>query len=104
MTVKKKFQGMSPHRYKSDPLEKRFAEIWQNQNDRGTATLDFLMDETNRGRPNPPVSDRDRLVSSTVIQWLGSPVGQCFLVEVLSSSQGGAFREFLSSEMRDKKR
>jgi hypothetical protein len=104
MRIKKQFQGMSPHRYKSDPLEKKFAEKWQEQNDRGTATLEFLMDETNRGRPEPPVSNRDRLVSNTVVQWLGSPVGQCFLVEVLSSPQGRAFREYLASEMKEKKR
>jgi hypothetical protein len=42
MRIKKQFQGMSPHRYKSDPLEKKFAEKWQEQNDRGTATLEFL--------------------------------------------------------------
>ena len=64
--IKKKFQGMSPHRYKTDPLEKKFAEAWQEQNDTGTPTLDFLMDEGNHGRPNPPISQREQLVANNV--------------------------------------
>lgn len=103
MRVKKQFQGMSPHRYKSDPLEKRFAEAWQKQNDSTRPNLAYLMDENNRGMPKPPLTDRDWLVSSTVMQWLGSPVGQCFLVEMLSKPEGRAFREHLNDAMKDKR-
>lgn len=82
--VKPQFQGLHPYRYKDNPLEKAFAEAWQAENQimpgRPTSTLAYLMDLTNRGEPNPPLTDRDHLVAATVIQWLGSPVGQGFLL------------------------
>lgn len=82
--VKAKFQGMSPYRYGQNPLEKRFAQYWQDLNTRSTtATLDYLMDPGNRGTPVPALTDREWRVANTVIQWLGSPVGFRFLREVL---------------------
>ena len=36
------------------------------------------------GASRAEVSDRDELVAATLIQWLGSPVGQTFLKEVNS--------------------
>lgn len=100
MYIKKKFRGMGQHRFSREPLEKRFAEAWQRLNDtdtpgRARSTLDYLMDESGRGEPNPPLTDRDWLVASTVIQWLGSPVGQCFVAEVMSLDDGHGFREYL---------
>ena len=95
MKIKKKYRGMSPHRYKENPLEKRFAEAWQEWNEEGRGFLTYLMDETNRGEPNPPLSDRDYLVAATVVQWFGSPVGQGCLVEVLSQPEGVIVREGL---------
>ncbi len=53
------------------------------------------MDEKNRGAPNPPLTDRDWLVACTVVQWLGSPVGQHFLEHVLGKSAGKQVRENL---------
>jgi len=95
--IKKQFQGLSPHRYSDNPLEKAFARAWQEANDVeivgvGRATLAYLMDEQNRGMPIPPLTERDWLVANTVIQWLGSPVGQGFLEHILSKRVAAGFR------------
>lgn len=48
----------------------------------GRGTLDYMLAEI----PNEPrgeVTARDRVVAATVIQWLGSPVGRCFLRDML---------------------
>jgi hypothetical protein len=98
--IKARFRGQSPHRYKDNPLERRFAELWQKANDGpngGHTTLDYLMDPTNRGCPSPPLSDRDWQVANTVIQWLGSPVGQVFLREAISGKEGQYFRHELAA-------
>jgi hypothetical protein len=47
----------------------------------GRGTLDYLLAK-NCNDPNGEVTDRDREVAATVIQWLGSPVGQDFVAEV----------------------
>ena len=100
---------MSPYRYKDNPLERKFATEWQRINDTGTpgrtkTTLDYLMDQKNRGEPNPPLSDRDWLVANTVIQWLGSPVGQCFMADVLKGPYGQAFRDHLEVSVMESNR
>ena len=81
-----KNKGMCLHRFKSNPLEQLFAEAWEEMNltppggADGRGTLDYLLAE-NPNRPCGEVTDRDRLVAATVIQWLGSPVGQSFLMQ-----------------------
>lgn len=79
MREKKFPKGLHTHRFKSNPAEKQFAEAWENQNKHGD-NLAHLLDErqVRTGRPNTP-SDRDYQVAATVIQWLGSEVGQNFL-------------------------
>ena len=47
----------------------------------GRGTLDYLLATDNR--PCGDVTPRDAEVAATVIQWLGSPVGQRFVKEVL---------------------
>jgi hypothetical protein len=61
-------------------LEKKFAKAWQESNDRGN-TLAHLMVEGNESRPPEPTKEAAE-VAATIIQWLGSPVGQEFLKEV----------------------
>jgi hypothetical protein len=82
MRVKKRWQGVHHHRYKRYPLEKRFALAWQRINELG-ATLEYSMGDGNR---RAEVTKRDELVAATVIQWLGSPVGQRFMWKVLTSA------------------
>lgn len=105
MTVKKAFQGANSHRYKENPLEKAFAEKWQDANTgpmgRVRTNLDYLMDPSNRGEPNPPLSDRDWLVANTVIQWLGSPVGQNFIRDVILSNDAKDSHMFIDELTRE---
>jgi len=107
LRIKNQFLGISEHRLDREPLEKRFAEAWQRLNDtsnsgRGKSTLDYLMDKDSRGVPDPPLTDRDWLVASTVIQWLGSPVGQCFISEVITLKEGKPFLERLVSVLEER--
>ena len=82
-----KNKGMRQYRFKQNPMEKIFAKAWEERNTDpsgrvdGRGTLDYLLTE-NPDKPCGEVSDRDRIVAATVIQWLGSPVGQYFLYEL----------------------
>lgn len=87
--LKMKNKGLSQHRFKDNPLEKKFAEKWEEINTcrfsgklDGLGTLDYLLAEDNN-RPRGEVTDRDRLVAATIVQWLGSPVGKGFLRDVI---------------------
>ena len=77
-------KGRSQYRFKNNPKEQIFAEVWEDQNTQNgecRGILDYLLAKD----PNHPmgeVTDRDREVAATVIQWLGSPVGQSFLIDV----------------------
>ena len=72
-------KGKNTHRLAENPLEAKFAEVWEGS--KYGNTLAYILSD----RPNDPtyVSEHDQEVAATVIQWLGSPVGQCFLEEVL---------------------
>lgn len=104
MQIKKQFQGMGKNRYGREPLEARFAQAWQEQNDtlNGKSTLDHLMDENHRGTPDPPLSRREQMTANTVVQWLGSPVGQCFLAQVLSLPEAESFRDRLKRDTEER--
>jgi hypothetical protein len=102
-TVKDGFKGANAHRYKQNPLEKAFAVAWQEMNSglgKRYTTIDYLMDPSNRGNPNPPITKRDWHIANTLIQWLGSPVGESFLIDVLASPAGKHFRARLKSELK----
>lgn len=73
--------GMCWYRLKENPLESAFHREWAEQNS-GDNTLKYLL-ARDPNRPNGESTDRDRIVAATVIQWLGSPVGQGFLANVL---------------------
>jgi hypothetical protein len=83
-----KNKGKHQHRFKDNPLEKVFAEKWEKLNTDhlgqldGFGTLDYMLAEDNN-HPRGEVTDRDREVTATVIQWLGSPIGQSFVRECL---------------------
>lgn len=62
-------------------LEKVFSDQYQDFHH----SLKYLLSEDNRAAE---VSDRDELVAATVIQWLGSPMGQNFLRRCLLRSKG----------------
>ena len=74
-----KYQGLRPYRHKDNPEEKRFAQAWSKENEDGRLLAHLLDDRHAQGGYPPEPSDRDHVVAATVIQWLGSPVGQGFL-------------------------
>ena len=72
-------KGLNTHRFKDHPDEKAFAEKWQKLQVDGKY-LAHLLDNRPVQTGHPPTpTDRDFVVAATVIQWLGSPVGQLFL-------------------------
>jgi hypothetical protein len=75
----KKPKGLHPHRFRDNPSERAFADAWAKSNEYGH-TLAYLLHVGDQGGARPPEpSDRDHVVAATVMQWLGSPVGQAFL-------------------------
>lgn len=103
--VKPEYQGRSPHRYKQNPLEKAFALKWQDENSglgKRYTILDALFDPSGRGGPGyRDVTKQDWETANTLIQWLGSPVGEGFLIDVLSDPgpEGETFRIRLAQEV-----
>lgn len=76
-----KHEGRRPERCNNNPLEKIFAEEWQELNGsegRRYGVLEYLLAE-DPNHPRGEMSQRDATVAATVIQWLGSSVGLCFL-------------------------
>lgn len=74
-------EGVSVHRLRPEadnPREVAFAEAWKNRNTHFHRTLVDLV--------GPEVSQRDATVAATIVQWLGSPVGSCFLCDVINAS------------------
>jgi hypothetical protein len=71
-----KIKGLHTYRFQDNPEEKAFAEAWEEQHLGNGRHLGYLLSKTQD--PEVP-SFRDELVAATVIQWLGSPVGQIFL-------------------------
>lgn len=82
----KKIRGLHTHRFKGNPEERRFARAWEDQQ-RGR-TLAHLLNTDDPRFPLEP-TDREHEVAATVIQWLGSHVGQCFLRELGYVREGG---------------
>ncbi len=76
-SLKGKHRGHSRHRLKDNPKEAAFAEAWEEMCDRGH--LETLLSDDGGKTPAYDVTERDAMIAATVIQWLGSPVGQSFL-------------------------
>ena len=74
------FEGLNTHRLTDNPLELAFAREWHEQNASYDILAWILSKENQKGNP----SERDVQIAATVIQWLGSPVGQRFLQNVLN--------------------
>ncbi len=88
MWILKRNTGLNSHRWRREPLEKLFAQEW-NKSNKSSATgrplLQYLLDPSDQHHPSEP-SERDHQVAATVIQWLGSPVGQGFLERVIEKT------------------
>lgn len=78
-----KYTGLHTHRFDNNSDEKTAAKFWNEFNYRpigGDDNLDWLLG--NGSKPALDVSDRDRLVAATLMQWLGSPVGRSYLQQL----------------------
>lgn len=65
--------GLHAHRLKQNPREREFMQAWLKE-----SVLPYILSTHDANHPVDP-SERDWVVAATVIQWLGSPVGQAFL-------------------------
>ena len=88
MKLLPKHKGLNPYRLASNLLETRFAEAWQTLNEtasgpnKGADTVDYILHTGEQHFPKH-CSERDRKVANSIIQWLGSPVGESFVRSVL---------------------
>ena len=77
-----KEKGLYTHRFKDNPDERKFAKEWDkkcNSPFAGNLLKYLLSPKHHKLAELEQPSDRDRTVAATIIQWLGSPVGQNFL-------------------------
>jgi hypothetical protein len=75
-------KGLHQYRFQNNPMEEKYAKAWEKENKSGSNDiLDYLLAKDCNSPQDGEVSERDRLVAATVIQWLGSPVGQSFIEE-----------------------
>jgi hypothetical protein len=74
--------GFKPHRFKSNPMEKRFAEKWRLKNIFGVDVMNYILSIHDRKYDEP--TQEEIRTANGVIQWLGSPVGLSFIRDVLN--------------------
>jgi hypothetical protein len=73
-------EGINKNRLSREPLEARFAEAWKREAPR---VLGYILCGPDRNHHD--FSQRDAEVAASIIQWLGSHVGSCFVTEVMES-------------------
>ena len=82
-------KSINEHRLSTNPLESKFLKAWKECNNKydGRDTIDYILSK-NKDHHFPDIAtDRDREVAATLIQWLGSPVGQNFIRSVLDNER-----------------
>jgi hypothetical protein len=87
--------GIRPERCKDNNREMAFHKHWLKENkidfglNSGRGILQGLFADNNQHKPalmrgfDIEITKRERMIAATVIQWLGSNVGFCFLQETL---------------------
>jgi hypothetical protein len=95
MDIKVKYTGKNSHRYKQNPLELAFAREWQDRCETG-ANLEYLLSGGSNQRW--PVSEQEQMTANTVVQWLGSPIGQSFLAAVMAKKEAEYFLQYLVAD------
>lgn len=76
-------KGLRQNRFSKNPLEKRFADEWELANESSFSTsilLDHILSEDEKYLHT--CTTREREVAATIIQWLGTEIGQGFLDDV----------------------
>lgn len=84
------------YRFAGNPLEKRFSENWEEVNTRNA--LAWLMGD---GSKMTTITQAEATAAAAAIQWLGSPIGQCFLARVLKSDEAKHFVWRLNREINE---
>lgn len=91
-------KGKHQYRFNKNLSEKKVADRWEELNVSrydneldGRGVLDYLL-ANDPNYPDGQVSERDREVAATVIQWLGSPVGMGFIKDIIEIE---GIREYL---------
>lgn len=95
MYIKDEYRGRSFNRLNENPLEKAFAEEWQKECEKGLHEY-ILSSSPNNKRE--PVRPSVQLGANTIIQWLGSPVGQGFLLSILKRKESERFFEYILAD------
>ncbi len=77
-------KGFKTHRHDSNPKEKEFhdkfiAEYVTSKHNSGIGLERIALPTDGRGEPNEYLTDREKQIMISTIQWLGSPVGTGFL-------------------------
>ena len=74
--------GLWSKRLEFNIAEKVYAEAWQKENGLNSCTRPMLAGLMNTEVGSfRHITQRDAIVAATVIQWLGSNVGRCFVKE-----------------------
>lgn len=85
----------------ANATEAVFSVAWAMENsDRPLLPLLLMPDPGSSHRPPPPICQRDATVAATVVQWLGSNVGMCFLRDVLEHPEFASMVETLYAKHR----
>lgn len=89
--TKPKHASLNFKRFNNNPLEKEFVKEWRELNKNvWTSRLDYkhLIYIVSPNQPElAAISDRDIQIAETVIQWLGSTVGQYFVKTVMKNEK-----------------
>ncbi len=86
--AKETHESVNIHRFSREPLEENFVRKWRELNKNCmTDELEYkhLYYLLSLGHDLSDITDRDIQVAETVIQWLGSSVGQSFIRSVEQS-------------------
>lgn len=78
----KKLEGFKTYRHSTNPKEKEFHDKFIEHNSHNHDDMDFLvfgMGDGNGSFPANRLTDHEKQIVISTIQWLGSPVGQGFL-------------------------
>lgn len=85
--MKMNHEGMRTYRLADNPMERAYHDAWLAENTGESFRSDLLAHILGDGVTPAVVSERDALVAATIIQWLGTPVGQNFVVGVQATQQ-----------------
>lgn len=76
-------EGYKTYRHESNPKEKELHDKFLKNYNRNGHEMDLMVfgHDSQSSRPNDYLTDKEKKIVLSTIQWLGSPVGQGFLRE-----------------------